>query len=63
LIKICNWFVKKVKKKWIFEPGRKAARYNFCKGLNLSWKKATMGQIKILGPAGIIWDQGSTWQP
>jgi len=35
-------------------------RSDFCKGPNLSWKRAKnsqKAQTKILGPASVVWDQ------
>jgi len=35
-------------------------RSDFCKGLNLSWKRAKKepkGETQIVGPASVIWDQ------
>jgi len=60
-VKICNQFVKNVKN-YGFQTGPSVVRSNFCKGPNLSWKRAK-GQTKILGPASVIWDHISEIWP
>jgi len=44
----------------VSQTGTRVVRSNFCKGPNLSWKRAEKepkGQTKILRPASVIWDQ------
>jgi len=60
-VKICNQLVKKGKN-YGFQTGPSVVRSNFCKGPNLSWKRAK-GQTKILGPASVIWDHISEIWP
>jgi len=44
----------------VSQTGPRVVRSNFCKGPNLTWKRAKKepkGQTKILGPASVVWDQ------
>jgi len=50
----------------VSQTGRRVVRSDFCKGSNLSWKRAKKepkDQTKILVPGSVVWDQISEIWP